>query len=222
MKKLQKFGGLAALYLALAYIVNIVIFLVILDYPSIVDPIQKMELIVNQQMVMFASNMIGYVIFGLFLIVFTLALYERLKSSSPALTKVAAVIGFIWAGSLIASGMVSNSGLAPTVALYATDPALAASNWSVIESVANGLSGVNGEILGGLLTVMVSWIALRAREFPKAVNYLGLLVGLLGVVTSIPGLYNLTGLFGVGQIIWFVWLGILMLRQKSNIVSAQS
>jgi hypothetical protein len=41
MKNLRKMGGVAALYLAAAYLVGIVLFLVVLDYPSITDPAHK-------------------------------------------------------------------------------------------------------------------------------------------------------------------------------------
>ena len=44
-KTLQKFGGFAALYLAVAYLIGIVLFLVVLDYPSITDPAQKVALL---------------------------------------------------------------------------------------------------------------------------------------------------------------------------------
>ena len=47
MKALQKFGGFAALYMAFAYLIGMVIFLVVLDYPSITDPAQKVALIVD-------------------------------------------------------------------------------------------------------------------------------------------------------------------------------
>ena len=46
MKTLQKFGGYAALYLAAAYLIGILLFLVVLDYPSIIDPAQKVTLLV--------------------------------------------------------------------------------------------------------------------------------------------------------------------------------
>lgn len=38
MKNLQKMGGIAALYLAVAYLTGIVLFLFVLDYPSITEP----------------------------------------------------------------------------------------------------------------------------------------------------------------------------------------
>ena len=51
MKSLQKIGGFAALYLATAYLTGMVIFLVVLDYLSITDPVQKAAVLVNNQLV---------------------------------------------------------------------------------------------------------------------------------------------------------------------------
>ena len=216
MKNLQKFGGFAALYMAIAHLIGIVIFLVILDYLSITDPAQKVALNVDKQMVIFSTNLLMYVFFGFFLIVLSLALYDRLKSGAPAIMQVATAIGIIWAGSLIASGMVSNAGIVPVVALYAKDPAQAALTWQGIESVASGLGNGNGEILGGLWTLLVSLAALRTGGLPKGLNILGLVVGAVGIVSLIPALNALTGIFGLGQIIWFVWLGIVLLRSSSS------
>jgi hypothetical protein len=213
MKTLQKFGGFAALYLAVAYVIGMAIFLVILDYPSITNPAQKVALLVDMEMVFISTNLLMYVFFGVFLIVLSLALYDRLKSGAPAMMQVATLMGIIWAGSLIASGMVANAGIAPVVALYATDPAQAASTWQGIESVANGLGNGNGEILGGLWALLVSLAALRAGGLPRGLAILGLLVGAVGILSLVPGLTELmVGVFGLSQIIWFVWLGIVLLR----------
>src|SRR3990172_9210579 len=214
MKTLQKFGGFAALYMAAAYLIGMTIFLLVLDYPSITDPAQKVALLVEMQMVTFSTNLLMYVFFGVFLIVLSLALYDRLKSGAQHIMQVATVIGIIWAGSLIASGMVANAGITPVVALYAKDPTQAALTWQGIESVANGLGYANGEILGSLLTLLVSLAALRAGGLPKGLNILGLLAGAVGFISIFPGLTDLTGVFGLSQIIWFVWLGIVLLRSN--------
>ncbi len=217
MKTLQKFGSFAALYLAVAYLIGMVLFLVVLDYPSITDPAQKVALLVQKQLIIFWTNLLMYVFFGVFLIVLSLALYDRLKSGAPAIMQVATAIGIIWAGSLIASGMVSNAGIAPVVALNAQDPAQAAWTWQGIETVANGLGNGNGEILGGLWVLLVSLAALRAGALPKRLNILGLLVGVVGIISLIPGLTDsLIGVFGVTQTIWYVRLGIVLLRNNPS------
>ena len=214
MKTLQKSGGAAALFMAISHLIGLVIFIVVLDYISITDPAQKLAMNIEKQTVIFSTNLLMYVFFGFALILLSLALYDRLKSGAPALMQVATAIGIIWAGSLIASGMAANAGLATIVALYAKDPTQAALTFQAIDAITNGLGNANGEILGGSLTLLVSLAALRAGGLPKGLNILGLLVGAVGIISLIPGLADLVGIFGLGQIIWFVWLGIVLLRSN--------
>ena len=216
MKTLQKSGGIAALYMAAAHLIGIVIFLVILDYLSITDPAQKVVLNIEKQTVVFSTNLLMYVFFGFALIVLSLALYDRMRSGAPALMQAATVTGIIWAGSLVASGMVANAGLTAVVALYTQDPDQAVLVFQGIEAMANGLGNANGEILGGTWTLLVSLAALRAGGLPKGLNILGLFVGAVGVITILPALNTLTGVFGLGQIIWFIWLGITLLRNSPS------
>lgn len=219
MRTLQKSGGIAALYMAISHLIGIVIFLVILDYLSITDPAQKLALNVEKQSVIFSANLLMYVFFGFALIVLSLALYDRMESGASALMQVGTVIGIIWAGSLIASGMVANAGLATVVALHSKDPAQAVLTFQSVESVANGLGNANGEILGGVWTLLVSIGALRSGGLPKGLNILGLFVGAVGIITIIPALTGFTGVFGLGQIIWFIWLGIVLLLRNPNKMS---
>ena len=125
-------------------------------------------------------------------------------------------IGIIWAGSLIASGMAANAGLAAIIPLYAKDPNQAMLTFQAIEAITNGLGNANGEILGGPLTLLVSLAALRTGGLPKALNVLGVLVGAVGIITIIPAMNTLVAVFGLGQIAWFVGLGIVLLRGGSR------
>jgi len=209
---LQKSAGIAALYMAAAHLTGIIIFIAILNYPAIIDPAQKLAVNMEQQNVVFITNLLMYVIFGFALIVLSLGLYERLKEGALALMQAAVAVGIIWAGSLIASGMVANAGLAAVAPTYASDPAQAVQTWQGIEAVANGLGNANGEILGGPLTLLISLAGLRSNRLPKALNILGVVVGLVGIVSIIPASSSLTAIFGINQIIWFIWLGVVLLR----------
>ena len=85
----QKAGGLAALYLALAYVVAMPYFLVFVKYPSVVDPVEKVALLVGSHASMTAMYLITYVILGIVLGVLALALYARLKDRAPTLAQAA-------------------------------------------------------------------------------------------------------------------------------------
>ena len=70
------------------------------------------------------------------------------------------------------------------------------------------------EIVGGLWVLLVSWAALRVGGLPRALNYLGVVSGVAGLITVVPVLGELGAIFGLGLIVWFVWLGIVMLRSN--------
>jgi hypothetical protein len=216
MKNLQKMGGIAALYMAAAYIVGMVGFLAVVDVSGVVDPVQKVALMVDNQAFLYIMHLIIYVVWGVFLVVLALALYERLKAGSPAIVQTATVFGLIWAAVIIVAGMIYNVGMGNVVDLYGKDPALAGTVWLTIDSVFEGLGGSN-EVLGGIWILLISWAALRAGELPRVLNYLGLAVGVAGIISVVPALAEIfIYIFALGQIVWFVWLGIVMLRSKTS------
>jgi hypothetical protein len=211
MKNLQKMGGIAALYAGVAFIVGMLGFLLVVGWPD--DPVQQVAVLVNNQVSLHILYVIVYQIWAVFLVVLTLALYERLKADSPAVMQTATAIGIIWATVVIASGMIFNVGMDNVVDLYGEDPAQATTIWLVIESVSDAIGGGN-EILGGLWVLLISWAALQSRGLPRALNYLGIVIGAAGILSALPGLGDVGLIFGLVQIVWFIWVGIVMLRGR--------
>lgn len=220
MKNLQKLGGIAALYLAAALLFAMVGYLLIIGTLDVVDPVEKVVQLVDNQTFLYLLNLIAYVIWGMVMIPLVLALYERLKTSSPALMQIAAAIGLIWACIVIASGQVSNFGMTAVTDLYVKDPIQASTVWMAIDSVANGLGSACGEILGGTWMIFVSLAALQSKGLSRALNYLGILVGVAGIFSAIPALFGVLGIiFGLGKMIWSLWLGIIMLRKNQRSIT---
>jgi hypothetical protein len=63
----------------------------------------------------------------------------------------------------------------------------------------------------------MSWAALRVGELPRILNYLGVAVGVAGIISVVPALAEIfIYIFALGQIVWFLWLGIVMLRTDSS------
>lgn len=216
MKTLQKIGGFAALYAGIAYIVGMIGFLLVVGWPE--DPVQQVNVLVNNQSAQHMLYLIVYQIWAVVLVVLTLALYERFKTISPAMVQIVTAIGIIWATLVIASGMIFNIGMETVVNLYGKDPAQATTVWLVIESVTNGIGGGN-EIVGGLWMLLISWVALQAGGFPKALNYLGVVVGAAGILSALPELGDVGLIFGLVQIVWFIWLGIVLLRSNPGVTA---
>jgi hypothetical protein len=216
MKNLQKMGGIAALIGAATNLFALVMFITLLapkGYGSD-DPDKIVAFFADNQAFMHVWYQIIYLVFGASLIFLSLALYEQLKASSPALAQAVTTFGLIWAVLVIVMGTLSINNLSTVVKLYGQNPAQAATVWVTLDSVETGLGGGGGEtIVSAIWFLLLSWAALRTREFPRVLNYLGMVTGVAGIL-SVLALTDLAAVYGLGLILWFVWLGSDMLRRS--------
>ncbi|GAA3510805.1 hypothetical protein GCM10022393_25530 [Aquimarina addita] len=214
-RSIQKVGGVFAILEACIYISAFIVYGGLLVYPdkdaNTVDTFTFLE---HNYITLSTVNFISYVLFGILLAVLVLALHEYLKRHAPNLSKLAFIFGVIWVGLVIASGMITTIGLTSILEIGVTNPEKAMQIWSVISIVAEGLGGGN-EIVGGIWVLLISSIAIHRNLFSKALNVLGLLVGLVGILTVYP-LDIFTEIFGISQIIWFFWIGIALLRKPKT------
>jgi len=202
-------GGISAIFEAIIYVAAFVFFGAFWNFPTDANSVQTFAFLAENQVILSFVNIIMYVVFGIFLAVLVLAIYERLKNNSPTLSQIASIFGVIWVGLVIASGMIANIGLSTALELSTKDPEQAMTVWRAIYSVVEGLGGGN-EVVGGLWVLLLSFAALKGDELSKRLNYFGLFVGSVGILTLYPA-EVLTEIFGVSQIIWFSWLGATMI-----------
>jgi len=149
------------------------------------------------------------------LVFVSLALHERLKAGSPVLAQAATTFGLIWAFLVIVIGTLSINNLSTVVKLYGADPAQAATVWLTLDSVETGLGGGGGEtMVNAVWLLLLGWAALRVRELPRALNYFGLVIGVAGILSVVLALLALMVVYGLGLIIWLLWLGVVMLRRS--------
>ncbi len=214
MNNLQKAGGVAALLEAAIYISAFLFFGAFWNFPTDADSVEKFAFLAENQLILSIVNLIMYVLFGILLAVLVLAINERLKSNTPTLSQIAAIFGVVWVGLVIASGMIANIGLSAVLELSTKDPEQAMTVWRAIYSVVEGLGGGN-EVVGGLWVLLLSFAALKGDELSKRLNYFGVFVGIVGILTVYPA-EVLTEIFGVSQIVWFSWLGAAMLASSKS------
>ena len=209
---LQKVGGLSAVLEGLIYIMAFVIYGAIIVYPSSgASASERLVFLTENQLLFSTASFIGYILFGILLVPLVLAIYHRLKSYSPYLAQITSVFGFIWSVLVIASGMIEMIGLASVIKMGAKDVENAMLVFSSMSIITEGIGGGN-EIVGGLWVLLLSFTAQKAGIFSKALNFFGIFIGLVGILTTYP-LDLFTEIFGISQIVWFIWLGISMMRR---------
>ena len=219
MKNLQKMGGIAALIGAATIILGAVVYATVLVPKGFgsnnPDPSRIVALLADNQATMRLWLQIIWLAFGACLIFLSLALHERLKAGSPELAQAVTTFTLIWAVLVIVVGTLSINDLDTVVRLFDQDPAQAATVWLTLDTVETGLGAGGGEtIVTGLWLLLLSWAALQARALPRLLNYLGVVVGLAGVLYVFTASDAGLSVNALGLIVWFVWLGIVMLRSN--------
>ncbi|MCP4306984.1 MAG: DUF4386 family protein [bacterium] len=214
MQPIQKMGGISALIAAGTFIVGLAMFITILgDFVS-ADPATAAEFIAGNQVPLYLWNISIHVVFGIVLVPLVLAIRDRLHDAHSPLTRVASVFGLIWSGVIVATGMITNIAYSTVADLQGTDPEMAATVWTSLDAVTNGLGGGN-EVLGGVWVLGLSIVALRERLFARWVNYLGVVIGIAGLATIVPALEDVGAIFGLGLIVWFIAVGMTLIRKAS-------
>ncbi len=207
-------GAVGGLVAAAAFVFGIAFFVTSLsDYADPdATPAESVDFLLAHQGTLQLWYFVIFIVFGLAIIPLARALRGRLAEVNPLLADLGAVFAFIWVGLMFATGMTWNIGMQAIVDRHEVAPAAAETLWSAVAVIADGLGGGN-ELVGGMWILLVSLAAWGTGRLPTGLNVLGLVSGLSGLVTLVPGLSDVGGMiFGLGSIGWFAWTGVVLLR----------
>jgi hypothetical protein len=215
MKNLQKAGGICSLISSATYIFAMALILSILaPFADTNFSFQEyISFVTVNKTIIYIWHFSMYFINGICLTVLVVALYERLNNGSPYMAKIASVFGFIWAVFVFLSGLVNIFGSETVITLYAKNQNQAEILKQTLETISMSIDH-SDKLLGCLWVGFVSIAALKNRILPKIANIFGIVMsiaGLIGII--IPSLLTVSYVFGVGIILWWLYIGIFMLRK---------
>ena len=215
MKDLQKTGGVAAVLHSVAYLIGIVMYFITLSPVLDASPAEYLTLLEEYYNTLYVWIFIAYLVSGFCMVPVSLALYERVKGGTPALVQISTILGLIWACLIIGSGNLMLHSFGQLADLFGQDPAQAETVLLTLSIVENGIVSAT-EFIGGVWAVLVSLVALQTGALPKVLNYAGLAFGAAGAISIIPP-FTETGtlIFAFGMIVWFLCLGVVMVRSSS-------
>ena len=213
---LQRVGGLAGFVIAATYLLGMGLMAAYLVPRGFLDgqasPADSLAFLLDHQAMLYIWYLVLYLVGGIALVSLVLGVHHRLRTGAAGLSQTAEVIGQIWAGLLLASGLVALVGQRAVVDLATTDPGMAASTWSSISVVQTALGG-GIEIVGAAWVLLVSLAGIRSHFLGHGLGGLGIGIAVAGTWTLVPPAVTYAApLFGLGLIVWFVWTGITLLR----------
>jgi hypothetical protein len=164
----------------------------------------------------FVLQTAGGIAYSAAILVLALALYERWRTTSAALTRTATAAALVASTAFLFLGIAFIVGLPGIIKLDAQDHTQGYTAWVVFNAVTFGFREAAGFALGGYL-ILVGWVMLRTRDLPRPLAYIAILAGAAAFISLVIPPLALVGL--VARIVWTVWLGILLLRARSLVAS---
>ncbi|WP_411369140.1 hypothetical protein [Pseudidiomarina salilacus] len=213
--KLSRFGALAFFLMPVCYLGMFIIFGAVLAIPQGADINERIGYVVAEQGLIQIAYLLGYLIFGVLLLVSVQAIHNRFLGVSRHLLNSASLFGFIWVVLMMCAGMIALVGMNTMIILYSKDPQAAAILFYSYTMVVNALGG-GIELVGGMWVLLLSIVGLRSHIFPRLLCWVGFLVGVFGVLTVFPSLPFIKEVFGLTQIVWFIWVGTVLCRHKDS------
>ncbi len=209
---IKKISGYASLYNAFAYIIGILFFAIILKYQELNSSQERFStLLINFNLAYIIHSLI-YIVFGISLLILVLGLYKQLKKKDSLLLNLGTLFGIFWSFAVILTGIIFNVSQNFLKTLYIENPELAITIFSTVELIRESLGG-GSEILGGIWILCISIITLKEKFFSKSLSYFGILIGVVGILSDLPNFEIFTMIFGLTQIIWFILIGISLIRK---------
>ena len=204
-------GGIAALVLAASYIIGFVMWGAVLGEPP--DTLSgKVAFVSDNLNILTLTTILIYHIPGVALVLLVLGLRQHLGSTESVLANWSAVLGFIWAGIVLASGMIYVVGAHAIADLATSEASNAATSWHTVTVISDALGG-GSELVGALWVLGASVIAHRSGKLPTTLTFLGYFIAMAGTLTVLPQLSVFESVFGLAQIPWFGWIGMVLLRE---------
>ena len=75
-------------------------------------------------------------------------------------------------------------------------------------------------MVSALWLLLLGWAARRVGDLPRVLNYFGMAICVVGILSVVLASADLMSVYGVGLIIWLIWLGIILVR-RSPVSAAQ-
>lgn len=204
-------GGYAAFVCALCYIIGFT--MIIFVMPDInTNGDVRLQAILNETRLLQLWYTIIFIVFGFSLLLLNRSLYLPAHQRSGHLQLFGAFIGYVWAAYVFACGLIAVLSIEYIISLSAEE---VEQIWPATYAIQMGL-GDGSEWFGGFWMLMVNISLYQSQRVSKKLCVLGFLCGIAGCLTLIPGFADAGAVFGLVQILWFIWLGAHLLVARAT------
>lgn len=211
--QLQKLAGLAFIAMALCYISLFIIYGAILSKPTDGGTTEKIAYLVEHKALYNFTYVLGYMFFAC-LLCFCVYVISTLDTQASKATKaMTSLFGYFWVLVLLCTGMIGLTANELITGYQTSNPAAAEviyfAKIMMTESLGGGI-----EFIGGVWLVLLAVMIWRHSLASKPLAVFTLIKGAVGIATLCSAETILREIFGVTGIVWFIWMGIALIKSR--------
>lgn len=214
-RQLKPLAGAAFIAMALCYITLFVIYGAVLSTPTDVSTADKIAYLIENKGLVNFTFVLGYVLFACLLCFCVYVIGGLFQPVSQPAMAMATLFGYFWVVVLLCAGMIGISANELLASYSVTSPAAAETIYYARTLMLEGLGG-GIEFIGGVWLLILGAVGWRHGLFSKSLSAFTLLKGAIGVLTLVCADSVLRDLFGITGIVWFIWMGIVMIKKPLN------
>ncbi len=212
--QLQQIGGYAAVMQTVLYLVAMVFILVIWPRYGIRGPADAMNPALVLPALHRAPILIVFAVLdvpiAVCLLLIVLALADRLHAVSPVVMRTAMTSGIVSVACFLALGMIRFLGWSQLAGLHVQEAARAEAAYAAVSAIDSGLDGAALFSLAWWV-LLTSWADAHAGTLPKGLRYLGVLLGVVGVISAVAPPLRPIALIVV--LLWTPWIGFVLAQR---------
>ena len=211
---IKRLAGTAFIGMALCYITLFIIYGAVLSTPANANTAEKIAYLIENKNLYNFTYVLGYVLFACLLCFCVYVIGQLSHKASKAMVAMMSLFGYFWVVVLLCTGMIGISSHELLAANSLRNPEAAEviyyAGTLLTESLGGGI-----EFIGGVWLFLLGAISWRHGLLSKTLSVFTLVKGAIGIATLFSAELVLRYLFGLSGIVWFIWMGIVMVKKPS-------
>ncbi|MFA3792397.1 hypothetical protein AB6T38_14875 [Aliiglaciecola sp. SL4] len=215
MKTQINLAAITSLICALSFIFGLS--LILLWVPDFNEgPTQRLLVFTEHRILMQFWYFVVYIVFAIAILLLSMQITAKGKLEHSKTHKITMLVSYLWSSYIFASGLIAILSIELLFNAWLPVNGSISDVWQDIYAIQMGL-GEGVEWVGGIWMLTMTLTLIEQQQFPRLIHGVGFITAVCGLLTLFPNFSIMGAIFGMLQVVWFIWLSIVLYLQGRSL-----